>query len=112
MARPSRTRRQRKRSADYQAPAAATDRARSRRREIKPVGQPKSQAGAQRERRGGFRTFVGESAAELKKVEWPGRRQLFSATIVVIIAVAVVGAYLWVTDLALSRFVKDVLLSL
>jgi preprotein translocase subunit SecE len=112
MARPSRTRRQRKRSADYQAPAAATDRARSRRREIKPVGQPKSQAGAQRERRGGFRTFVGESAAELRKVEWPGRRQLFSATVVVIIAVAVVGAYLWVTDLALSRFVRDVLLSL
>ena len=110
MARPSRTRR--KRSADYQAPAAASDRARSRRREIKPVGQPKSQAGAQRERRGGFRTFVGESAAELKKVEWPGRRQLFSATVVVIIAVAVVGAYLYVADLALSRFVRDVLLSL
>ena len=63
MARPSRTRR--KRSADYQAPASA-DRARSRRREIKPVGQPKSQA----------------------------------------------GAYLWVADLALSRFVRDVLLNL
>ena len=109
MARPSRTRR--KRSADYQAPASA-DRARSRRREIKPVGQPKSQAGAQRDRKGGFRTFVGESAAELKKVEWPGRRQLFSATVVVIIAVAVVGAYLWVADLALSRFVRDVLLNL
>ena len=109
MARPSRTRR--KRSADYQAPASA-DRARSRRREIKPVGQPKSQAGAQRERKGGFRAFGGESAAELKKVEWPGRRQLFSATVVVIIAVAVVGAYLWVTDLALSRFVRDVLLNL
>ena len=109
MARPSRTRR--KRSADYQAPASA-DRARSRRREIKPVGQSKSQAGAQRERKGGFRAFVGESAAELKKVEWPGRRQLFSATVVVIIAVAVVGAYLWVADLALSRFVRDVLLNL
>jgi preprotein translocase subunit SecE len=109
MARPSRTRR--KRSADYQAPASA-DRARSRRREIKPVGQPKSQAGAQRDRKGGFRAFVGESAAELKKVEWPGRRQLFSATVVVIIAVAVVGAYLWVADLALSRFVRDVLLNL
>jgi preprotein translocase subunit SecE len=109
MARPSRTRR--KRSADYQAPASA-ERARSRRREIKPVGQTKSQAGAQRERKGGFRAFVGESAAELKKVEWPGRRQLFSATVVVIIAVAVVGAYLWVADLALSRFVRDVLLNL
>ena len=110
MARPSRTRR--KRSADFQAPATATERTRARRREIKPVGQPKSQAGAQRERRGGFRAFAGESAAELKKVEWPGRRQLFSATVVVIIAVAVVGAYLYVADLGLSRFVRDILLNL
>ena len=106
MARQPRTRRKRE---NYQAPA---ERARQRRREIKPVGQPKSQAGARRERRGGMRAFAGESYAELKKVEWPGRRQLFSATVVVIIAVAVVGAYLYVADLALSRFVRDVLLSL
>jgi preprotein translocase SecE subunit len=55
---------------------------------------------------------VGESAAELKKVEWPGQRQLFSATIVVIIAVAVVGAYLYAADAVLSRFVRDVLLNI
>ena len=65
-----------------------------------------------RERRGGFRGFVGESIGELKKVEWPGKHQLFAATVVVIIAVAVVGAYLWIADLALSHFVKNVLLNL
>jgi preprotein translocase subunit SecE len=32
--------------------------------------------------------------------------------VVVIIAVAVVGAYLWIADLALSHFVKNVLLNL
>jgi hypothetical protein len=32
--------------------------------------------------------------------------------VAVIIAVAVVGAYLWVADLAFARFVKDVLLNL
>jgi preprotein translocase subunit SecE len=105
MARPSRTRRKR---SDYQAPAERV----RRRREVKPVGQPKSQAGTRRERRGGLRAFAGESYAELRKVEWPGRRQLFSATIVVIIAVAVVGAYLYVADQAFSRFVRDVLLNL
>ena len=93
MARPQRTRRKR---AGFQQPAAA-ERARQRRREIKPVGQPKSQTGARRERRGGIRGF---------------RRQLFTATVVVIIAIAVVGAYLWVADLAFARFVKDVLLNL
>jgi preprotein translocase subunit SecE len=101
-----------RRRSQYQQPPGAADRARQRRREIKPVGQPKSQTGARRERRGGLRGFTAESVGELKKVEWPGRRQLFSATVVVIIAVAVVGAYLWVADLALARFVKDVLLNL
>ena len=108
MARPQRTRRKR---SGFQQPAAA-ERARQRRREIKPVGQTKSQTGARRERRGGIRGFAAESIGELKKVEWPNRRQLFTATVVVIIAIAVVGAYLWVADLALARFVKDVLLNL
>jgi preprotein translocase subunit SecE len=74
--------------------------------------QPKSQTGARRERRGGIRGFAAESIGELKKVEWPNRRQLFTASVVVIIAIAVVGAYLWVADLAFARFVKDVLLNL
>jgi preprotein translocase subunit SecE len=108
MARPQRTRRKR---SGFQQPAAA-ERARQRRREIKPVGQPKSQTGARRERRGGIRGFAAESIGELKKVEWPNRRQLFTASVVVIIAIAVVGAYLWVADLAFARFVKDVLLNL
>ena len=108
MARPSRTRRG-KRGADFQAPAAPA-RTRDRTRQVKPAEQTKSQTGAQRQRRGGMRAFAGESAGELRKVEWPGRRQLFSATIVVLIAIAVVGAYLAVADFAFSRLVRDVLL--
>ncbi|MDQ3856864.1 MAG: preprotein translocase subunit SecE [Actinomycetota bacterium] len=110
MARPPRTRRG-KRSSDFQAPAApATQRARDRRRQVKPVQQAKSQTGAQRERQGGVRVFAGESYAELRKVEWPGRRQLVSASVVVLIAIAVVGAYLAATDFLFSRLVRDVLL--
>jgi preprotein translocase subunit SecE len=108
----ARSRPTRRRRREFQQPAGAAERARQRRREIKPVGQPKSQTGARRERRGGFRAFAGESIAELKKVEWPGQRQLFSATVVVIIAVAVVGAYLYAADAVLSRFVRDVLLNI
>jgi preprotein translocase subunit SecE len=110
MARPSRTRRG-KRSADYQAPATpAARRERRAPQQVRPTQQSKSQSGAQRERRGGFRSFVGESYAELRKVEWPTQRQLFSATVVVIIAIAVVGAYLAAADFVFSRFVRDVLL--
>ena len=91
--------------------SSTTSRARERRRRVKPVAETKAQTGAKREPRG-FGRFVRESVAELKKVEWPGQRQLFSATVVVIIAVAVVGVYLWVADEAFSRLVKDVLLNL
>ena len=110
MARSSRTGRGR-RSAEFQAPATASER-RPRRRQVKPVGETKSQTGARRERRGGFRAFAAESVGELKKVEWPGRRQVTSASIVVIIAVAVVGVYLYVADEVFSRLVRDVLLNI
>ena len=89
---------------------ALSERARDRRRRVKPVSDPKTQTGSKRERRGGGRQFIQESVGELKKVEWPKQRQLVSATVVVIIAIAVVGLYLWVADEAFSRLVRDVLL--
>jgi preprotein translocase subunit SecE len=107
----ARQRTRRGRRGDFQAPAAASS-ARTRARQVKPVGEPKSQAGVRRERRGGLRIFAGESWGELKKVEWPGRRQIVSATIVVIIAVAVVGAYLYVADYVFQRLVRDVILGI
>ena len=58
-------------------------------------------------RRGGF---IRESVAELRKVEWPNRSQVIQGTIVVIIACAIVGAYLWGADQVLRPFVRDVLL--
>jgi preprotein translocase SecE subunit len=58
-------------------------------------------------RRGGF---VRESIAELKKVDWPNRAQVIQGTIVVIVACAIVGAYLWGADQILRPFVRDVLL--
>jgi preprotein translocase subunit SecE len=61
-------------------------------------------------RGGGFRRFVGESVAELKKVEWPNQKQLIQGTTVVLIACVVVGAYLWVADLAFKRLVQNVFL--
>jgi preprotein translocase subunit SecE len=57
--------------------------------------------------RGGF---VRESVAELKKVEWPGRQQVITGTIVVIIACAIIGAYLWVADQAFRTLVERLLI--
>ena len=86
-------------------------RARSRQQAVRPAAQPpKTQTGARRMPGGGFRRFVGESVAELKKVEWPSQAQVMQGTIVVIIACAIVGAYLWVADLSFKPFVRDILL--
>jgi preprotein translocase subunit SecE len=110
VARETRSTKSQKRDAGTPAEKSTSSRASERRKRVKPVAETKAQTGAKREPRG-FGRFVRECIGELKKVEWPGQRQLFSATVVVIIAVAVVGFYLWVLDEAFSRLVKDVLLN-
>ena len=52
--------------------------------------------------------FLQEVAAELRKVSWPNRQQLFQSTLVVLICVAVVAAYLGVLDAIFRRFVDAV----
>jgi preprotein translocase subunit SecE len=58
----------------------------------------------------GFRRFVGEASGELKKVEWPTQPQLIQGVTVVLIACIIVGAYLWLADLAFHRLVQHVFL--
>ena len=58
-----------------------------------------------------FIHFTKESAAELKKVEWPTQNQVIQGTIVVIIACGIVGLFLWICDLLFKPFVRDVLLT-
>jgi len=45
----------------------------------------------------------------MKKVSWPGRQEVMSTTLVVIIAVLFFGAYLGVVDVALSAGVRKLL---
>jgi preprotein translocase subunit SecE len=96
---------------DGQQPKQLATRARARQQQVRPATQaPKSQTGARRVPGGGTKRFIAECAAELKKVEWPNRNQVMQGTIVVIIACAIVGAYLWIADTAFEPFVKNVLL--
>ena len=70
-----------------------------------PAREPRAARG------GAVRGFVAESWAELKKVEWPTQNQVVQGTIVVIIACAIVGAYLWIADLIFKPLVRDILLT-
>ena len=119
MARNTRQRRRQKRRAqsggdagtDQKQQQTVSKRARTRQQAVRPAAQPpKTQTGSRRVPGGGFRRFVGESVAELKKVEWPNQSQVLQGTIVVIIACLIVGAYLYAADLIFKPFVRDILL--
>jgi preprotein translocase subunit SecE len=48
------------------------------------------------------RTFIAEVRAELKKVTWPPRKEVYATTIVVVIAVFFFGFYLYSLDLIMT----------
>jgi preprotein translocase SecE subunit len=84
-----------------------------------PVQQPTANAGGEPARRreerqsgggGGPINFIRESWGELKKVEWPDRNAVISGTAVVIIACAIVGAFLYVNDQLWQYVVQHLLL--
>jgi len=54
--------------------------------------------------------FISESIAELKKVEWPGQNQVIQGTVVVLIACAVVGVYLYLNDIVWKHVVEKIFL--
>lgn len=53
--------------------------------------------------------FIRESKAELKKVTWPGKQQLWYSTLIVIVFTFVVSLYLGVIDLVLTGVFSGIL---
>ena len=99
-----RQRRDQRKASGAQKPAA-----RRGQPQVRPGMQPASTQTGRRETRQRGR-FVRESWAELQKVEWPNRSQVVQGTIVVIIACAIVGTYLYAADQFFKPFVRTVLL--
>ena len=56
-----------------------------------------------------LRSFLAEVRAELKKVTWPSRTEVYSTTIVVMATTVFFGFYLWGLDLVFSRVLQQVL---
>ena len=113
MARQTRSQRRARREAQALSgggDGAALERGRARTPQVRPTAQPAPAQPSRGSRSAGFIRFVQESAAELKKVEWPTQQQLIQGTAVVLIACAVVGLYLWLADLVFKRLVENVFL--
>ena len=52
---------------------------------------------------GDGRVFLVEVRNELKKVTWPLRKEVYAATVVVILFSFILGTFLWIVDLILER---------
>ncbi|HPU77760.1 MAG TPA: preprotein translocase subunit SecE [Thermosynergistes sp.] len=53
--------------------------------------------------------FIREARAELKKVTWPSRQQVWYSTLIVIGVTLLVAAYLGVIDAVLTAFFSKVM---
>ena len=51
------------------------------------------------------RVFLVEVRNELRRVTWPSNKEVYAATIVVILFSIVLGTFLWIVDLILDRAV-------
>ena len=56
-----------------------------------------------------LRTFFSEVRAELKKVSWPGKQEVYSTTLVVVFTTVIFGFYLFFADMAFSRVMSFIL---
>lgn len=55
-----------------------------------------------------FGPFLREVRADAKKVTWPSRNEVYSTTIVVILATIFFGFYLYIMDLIFSYVVRQI----
>ncbi|MBC7334810.1 MAG: preprotein translocase subunit SecE [Clostridia bacterium] len=56
-----------------------------------------------------LRRFFHGVWVELKKVHWPTRRELVTYTLVVVVSVATVGAFIWLLDSVFSVLLELVI---
>jgi preprotein translocase subunit SecE len=59
----------------------------------------------QKKERVGPAQFTREVRGELKRVQWPNRREVTSYSIVVLVAVSIITAYIFAIDQAFGQFV-------
>ena len=69
----------------------------------------KRSSAPEKRKRTGVRQFLREVRQELKKVDWPNRKELVTYTIVVLVTVTVLTAYVFGLDQVFERLIFSVL---
>jgi preprotein translocase subunit SecE len=57
----------------------------------------------------GLKRFFVETRAEFRKIVWPTPKQTFNQTLVVILAIVIIGAFIWGLDSLTSSGIRAVL---
>ena len=85
--------------AERQQKAAGIDR-----RSAAPQATTKRAASQEKRKRTGARQFLKEVRLELKKVDWPTRRELTTYSTVVLVTITVMGAFVFAVDYLFTKF--------
>lgn len=56
-----------------------------------------------------LREYISEVRAEMRRVTWPGKQEIYSTTVMVIITTFLFGAYFMICDKAFSALMLKVL---
>ena len=56
---------------------------------------------------GRSRRFLSEVRNEMGRVTWPGRKEVYATTFVVILFSVAMGVYLWLCDILLTRLLNN-----
>lgn len=88
---------------ERQSKRAGTD------RQATPAATTRRAAAQEKRKRTPAREFLRQVRQELTKVDWPSRRQLASYTVVVLVTVAVMTAFVFALDLGFSKAIVNIL---
>ena len=64
---------------------------------------------AETKKKGRIRRYFREFVSEFKKLEWPTKSKVLNNTIVVLVMMLFVTAFVWVLDLGFSKFLEFIL---
>ena len=56
-----------------------------------------------------FRDYFSEVRAEMKRVTWPGKQEIYGTTLMVVLTTFLFGFYFWITDRAFSFLIGRIL---
>ena len=78
-------------------------------RQATPAATTRRAAVQEKRKRTPIREFLHQVRQELSRVDWPSRRQLASYTLVVLVTIVVMTAFVFALDLGFSKAIVNIL---